>query len=321
VIFAEVSWRCEPGINRAYVWLSDGTGAGYRNLDTGLDYPSKPEHLAVLHVSVEDWLLTYGVPCRRTGAESQPPPAPDLGARLISWWRRRRNLRRQAGFERAQREWQLDHPLWRVPTDPPQGDWRDLVRNEPGQALWEHLASMAPPTFFQLRARQEQGAWRNGARGEESLAAELWRIARPGHWRYLHSVPAGSRGSDIDHVLIGPAGVFTINTKNHRGSNIWVGGNTFMVNGTRQPYLRNSRHEALRASRLLSQACGFPLAAQAVIAVIDPRNFTVKVPPGDVAVTTRVQLSRWLAKKPQTLDPAQVEAIFAVARRSSTWSR
>jgi hypothetical protein len=32
-------------------------------------------------------------------------------------------------------------------------------------------------------------------------------------WRVLHSVPVGSRDSDIDHVVIGPGGVYTINAK------------------------------------------------------------------------------------------------------------
>jgi hypothetical protein len=54
--------------------------------------------------------------------------------------------------------------------------------------------------------------------------------------------------------------------------------------------------------------------------VIDPRNFTIKEHPADVAVTTRVQLSRWLARQPQVLHPDQVDAIFRVARRSTTWS-
>jgi hypothetical protein len=292
---------------------------GYRDLDVGLDYPSGPEHAGLLSASVEEWLAAYGVPCRRPG-EEEPLSAPEAGVGLRAWWRRRSHLKQRASLERAQREWRLDHPLWRVPTDPPRGGWRDLVRNEPGQALWDHLATLSTPGFFEIKARQERNAWRHGAHGEESLAAELWRIARPGQWRYLHSVPVGSRGSDIDHVLIGPAGVYTINTKNHRGSNIWVGGNTFMVNGSRQRYIHNSRHEALRAGRLLSLACGFPVAARGVIAVIDPRNITIKEHPADVVVTTRVQLARWLARKPQVLDPNQVDAIFRVARRSSTWS-
>jgi hypothetical protein len=113
--------------------------------------------------------------------------------------------------------------------------------------------------------------------------------------------PCRISGSYIEHALIGPAGVFTIDTKNHRGSNIWVGGNTF-------------------TGRLLSQACGFAVAARGVIAVVDPRSLTLRERPVDVEVTTRVQLSRWLVRQPQVLDPNQVDDIFRVARRSSTWN-
>jgi hypothetical protein len=48
-------------------------------------------------------------------------------------------------------------------------------------------------------------------------------------------------GADIDHLVIGPPGVFTINTKHHRDARIWVGGNMVKVNNFKQPdYLRNS---------------------------------------------------------------------------------
>ena len=70
----------------------------------------------------------------------------------------------------------------------------------------------------------------------------------------LHSVPVGSGSSDLDHVVIGPAGVFTINTKHHRGQNVWVGGRRILVNGQRTDHLRNANYEAKRASKLLSVA-------------------------------------------------------------------
>jgi len=54
----------------------------------------------------------------------------------------------------------------------------------------------------------------------------------------LHAVPIGGRGSDIDHVLIGPGGVFVLNTKTHPGGKIWAGRNAIRVNGFAVPYLR-----------------------------------------------------------------------------------
>jgi Nuclease-related domain len=61
---------------------------------------------------------------------------------------------------------------------------------------------------------QSTRAWAIGAAGEEKLAAELAMV--PG-LRMLHDrrVP-GTRGN-IDHIVIGPAGVFVVDAKNHQG--------------------------------------------------------------------------------------------------------
>jgi Nuclease-related domain len=56
--------------------------------------------------------------------------------------------------------------------------------------------------------------WRQGARGEE-LVGEVIDSMRDSGWLALHDIDTG-RGN-IDHVLIGPAGVFSIETKSHRG--------------------------------------------------------------------------------------------------------
>jgi hypothetical protein len=61
---------------------------------------------------------------------------------------------------------------------------------------------------------QSTRAWAIGAAGEEKLAAELDKA--PG-LRMLHDrrVP-GTRGN-IDHIVIGPAGIFVVDAKNHQG--------------------------------------------------------------------------------------------------------
>lgn len=247
MLSAEVSWRQEPGISRAYVWFSDGTIAGYRDLDTGKDHPTEPQYAQVMNYVLSDWLRTDGINCAGPHSEpAMPEPTPGHGPR--AWLARRRARRQDSRVLAANRERRLDHPLWRVPVDPPHAGWRDLVRNDPGQALWQRAGELPQPQWFDATDRRETRAWTQGARGEETVAAELWSISRPGAWRYVHSVPVGANRSDIDHVLVGPGGVFTLNTKAHSGAKIWVTENTFMVNGHQQPYLRNSRHEAARAS-------------------------------------------------------------------------
>ena len=307
-------------MNRAYCWLSDGQVIGYRDLDTGLDHLDSTVHLGVYLAAIEEWLMVYGVTCRRVGP--QQPAQTVVGRGPVAWWRRRRAERADRARAAAWRDWQLDRPSWRVPTDPPNGGWRDLVRNDAGVALWARAAVDQPTSWHDWGGYSRARAWRVGAVGEESVGAELWRLVRTidAAWRFVHSVPVGSRGSDIDHVLVGPGGIFTINTKAHLGSNIWVAGDTFMVNGQRHGYIRNSRFEAERARRLIANVTGLDLPVRGLIVVVDPRGLTIRQAPDGVAVTTRHQLVKWLASQPHVLAPAAIDRAFDAIRRSSTWT-
>lgn len=205
--------------------------------------------------------------------------------------------------------------------------WTDISATRPGSAARERAvaarAAQGRFTGFLARVfdvRTEERAWRIGADGEEAVAAQIVTLGP--QWRALHAVRVGQRNADIDHVLVGPAGVFTVNAKNHPHASVWVGGDTFMVNGRRVPYVRNSRHEAGRASRLLTEQAGFPVDVVGVIAVVGAhRGFTVKQQPRDgaVVVVARRRLAAYLQRLPARLDARQVEAIGDVARRSSTW--
>ena len=92
MLSAEISWRQEPGINRAYVWFSDGTIAGYRDLDTGDDHPTLPDHAQLINHVVSDWLRTHGISCTGTGGEPTPPELP-ASRGLLGWFDRHRARR------------------------------------------------------------------------------------------------------------------------------------------------------------------------------------------------------------------------------------
>jgi len=61
---------------------------------------------------------------------------------------------------------------------------------------------------------RDLGRWRRGAEGEEVVGQVLEGLAADG-WHVLHDVSFG-RGN-IDHIAIGPGGVFTVETKSHGG--------------------------------------------------------------------------------------------------------
>lgn len=203
---------------------------------------------------------------------------------------------------------------------------RDLALNLPGQAVRQiatELRDAAPVRTFFARAvgvKTDERANRIGADGEVGVARRLARLGP--EWRALHAVPVGDRGSDIDHVVIGPGGVFTINAKNHPQAAVWVGGETVKVNGYNQPYVRNSRFEAQRAAKLLTAAAGFDVEVRGIVAIMGAhRGLTIKEQPRDGAVTVvpRKQVDAHLHTAPTVLGLPSIERIYEVARHLATW--
>lgn len=122
-------------------------------------------------------------------------------------------------------------------------------------------------------------SWRKGAAGEREVTRRLERLTADG-WRVLHSVPVGKRGADIDHIVIGPPGVYCLNTKNHPDKNVWVGDRMIMVNGNKTDYLRNSRFEAERASKILTEATGWKIDVRPVVVIMGAQMTVKAQPPG-----------------------------------------
>ena len=86
-------------------------------------------------------------------------------------------------------------------------------------------------------------AWRRGAEGEH-VVAELLESDLPDEYVVFNDVRFPGRMSNIDHVVIGPSGIFTINTKNWRGIVKWAeDGKTLMWNG--EPEKKKSADAAL----------------------------------------------------------------------------
>lgn len=251
-----------------------------------------------------------------------------LDGQKLGWW----DLTTEEGhpespehadaLARVRARWTSERPVIDATAKP----WIDLAANSPGEAarLQARSAKQAAP-FKMLLARAvgvhtKERAWRLGADGEEMVADQLAKVAKADpRWRFLHAVPVGDRGSDIDHVLIGPGGVFTVNTKHHPGANIWVSGDTFMVDGSRQPYVRNSRHESQRAARLLSSACGFDVQVEGLIVTVNAKNVVIKKASRGVTVLYRRALASWLLKHGDVLATEACDAVFEKARRSTTW--
>ncbi len=69
---------------------------------------------------------------------------------------------------------------------------------------------------LRFRASAEASAWRQGARGERRTARRLGRLVRRGYVAFHDLAMPGSR-ANVDHLLIGPTGVFVIDSKQYSG--------------------------------------------------------------------------------------------------------
>jgi hypothetical protein len=78
------------------------------------------------------------------------------------------------------------------------------------------LAAAGAAWRLRFRASQPTRAWRDGARGERATARRLHRLERCGYV-VLHDLEVPGSHANLDHVAIGPAGVFVIDSKRYRG--------------------------------------------------------------------------------------------------------
>ncbi|GAA2785377.1 NERD domain-containing protein [Streptomyces rameus] len=271
------------GHDRLYANLPDGTAVGWADVRTG--------DITVLRAECRDDVIAVLTKHLQNLTEPVPPNrASEVQAR---------------------------------PTLPPLTPADDLAVNPPGQALRDLLTESGPGLMERvvsrlLRRPSEWESWRKGLAGERRVGAELNRLGRHG-WRVLHSIPLANK-VDIDHLMVGPGGVFSINTKHHDKRAVWVGDDSVKVDhGKPAPYARKSRAEAKRVARVLERYCDFPVPVEPVLVFVGVTELEVVATQLDVRVYQERQLSA-LAPLSGALTTDQVEQVYSVARHRQAWS-
>jgi nuclease-like protein len=78
------------------------------------------------------------------------------------------------------------------------------------------LAAVAAGWGLWFRPSRDAIAWRRGVAGERRTARLLNPLERHG-WAVLHDLAVPGSRANIDHLVIGPGGVFVIDSKHYRG--------------------------------------------------------------------------------------------------------
>jgi hypothetical protein len=193
-----------------------------------------------------------------------------------------------------------------------------LVASVAGLPLPASLAislAAAGGAWWRLRFRPspEAQAWQRGAEGERHVARLLEPLVRQG-WGVQHDLRVPGSKANIDHVVIGPPGVFVIDTKNYRGrlrlshdGLLWHG-RTFLA-----PTLSATRWEADK----LQARIGAPdIAVVPIVAVLGAMVPFGQVTSMGVTVIPARRLVGLLRSLPPTLTPQRArEAATQIERR------
>lgn len=134
-------------------------------------------------------------------------------------------------------------------------------------------------------------------------------------------MPIGREDSDVDHILVGPNGVFVLNTKHHVGASIWVGDFRLMINRSKTDHLRNAASENRKVAQRLTSKVGFPVTVRSAIVVVGERSIK-DIRQSDarpVAVLSSLHVARWLTSQPATASATQLDLIRLAAEEPETW--
>lgn len=152
-----------------------------------------------------------------------------------------------------------------------------------------------------------------------SVRTRLERLGDDG-WQVVHDVPLGRQGSMVEHLLVGPAGIFTVSEHRHPGQRVVVDGRTMEIDGHSVSYLRDARLEATRVQGALLAAACAAITVRGVVVVQGDLVVRTAAPRHDAFAVARQDVQTVFRAMPVRLDAARIAAIAHVARHRTTWS-
>jgi hypothetical protein len=173
------------------------------------------------------------------------------------------------------------------------------------------LVALAAGWGLRFKPSPDAVAWRRGAAGERRTARLLGPLERHG-WAVLHDLAVPGSRANLDHLVIGPGGVFVIDSKQDRGrlqldptGRLWHGRYSLA------PILRAVSFEADQAARVLPDP---GVAVVPVVAVHGARVPWGKVVIDGVPVVSAKRLPSMLRQLPVLLGPERVAWLADQAR-------
>jgi hypothetical protein len=163
---------------------------------------------------------------------------------------------------------------------------------------------------LRFRSSPDVVAWRRGAAGERRTAQLLEPLERHG-WAVLHDLAVPDSRANIDHMVIGPGGVFVIDSKQYRGRlQLDPSGRLWHGRYPLAPTLRAVSFEADQAAVVLAD----PQVVVPIVAVHGAQVPWGMVVMDGVRVVAARRLPSMLRALPAVLGPERVAGLADQAR-------
>jgi Nuclease-related domain len=173
------------------------------------------------------------------------------------------------------------------------------------------LAAVAAGWGLRFRPSPDAVAWQRGAAGERRTARMLGPLQGQG-WVVLHDLAVPGSPANIDHLVIGPGGVFVIDSKQYRGRlQLDPSGRLWHGRYPLAPALRAVSFEADQAAQVLPDP---GVAVVPIVAVHGAQVSWGKVVMDGVPVVSARRLPSMLRALPPVLAPERVADLANQAR-------
>lgn len=195
-----------------------------------------------------------------------------------------------------------------------------------GQSVVEELLRQhgdRPPrsrlarTFGASPLDANERSWLRAAQAEMIVGDILARL--PNGYNVYHSLPIRNTAFWIDHLVLGPGGIFSISSKTRWDRDLTGSPRSIQIGAHAVPYLRDAQFESAQITALLAAAMPATTVVQPVVVLVNPHKILLARKPDAVTVIDSPRLRRWLVGHQQVFSPEQQAALAAVIDDPATW--
>jgi hypothetical protein len=171
---------------------------------------------------------------------------------------------------------------------------------------------------YRSRTNSSVPAWRRSSVAERRTEAQLKKLERSG-FRTLHARAIPGSDAQIDHLVIGPTGVYAVDSEKwDKRLPVRVQSHRKLFHGpfNQKERLDEARWEATQASELISKSLNREITVVPSLAIYGPKIPWRILNVRDVDVFDGGRVRKWITKRERSLSDVEMEKIYSAAEQA-----